>query len=308
MKYKTLKYHYFYKITNNINNHFYYGVHNTDNLNDGYMGSGKRLHIAYKKYGIENFTKEILKFFDTMEEAFEYESEIVTEALVMDDNCYNLKLGGQGFCTSGLVTVKDKDGNTSLVSLNDPRYLSGELVPVATNTCTVKNKDGYVLTIPLDDPRYLSGELVGVTKGFITVKDKNNNYYFVSVDDPRYISGELVPIWEGRKHSKESIQKQKDTYKRTKHQQGERNSCYGTCWITKDYVNKKIKKEELLTYEQNGWKLGRYVTSSRDFSKYPTYEEIQQQYDKLKNYDKVAKVFNITRSQLFYLRQTYEKK
>ena len=46
------KYHYFYKITNNINNHFYYGVHNTNNLNDGYMGSGKRLHIAYKKYGI----------------------------------------------------------------------------------------------------------------------------------------------------------------------------------------------------------------------------------------------------------------
>ena len=30
-------YNYFYKITNNINNKFYYGVHCTNNLNDGYI-------------------------------------------------------------------------------------------------------------------------------------------------------------------------------------------------------------------------------------------------------------------------------
>ena len=89
-------YHYFYKITNNINNHFYYGVHNTSNLNDGYMGSGTRLQYAYKKYGIENFTKEILKFFDTKEDAFAYEAEIVTEDLIMTDECYNLSVGGKG--------------------------------------------------------------------------------------------------------------------------------------------------------------------------------------------------------------------
>lgn len=90
------RYHYFYKITNLINNHFYYGVHNTNNLNDGYMGSGTRLQYAYNKYGIENFKKEIIKFFDTKEEAFEYEAEIVNENLVNDDNCYNISLGGKG--------------------------------------------------------------------------------------------------------------------------------------------------------------------------------------------------------------------
>ena len=104
------KYHYFYKITNKINNHFYYGVHNTNNLDDGYMGSGSRLHIAYEKYGIENFEKEILKFFDTSEEAFNYESEIVNENLIESDECYNIVKGGKCFDVSlkNMVVVKEK--------------------------------------------------------------------------------------------------------------------------------------------------------------------------------------------------------
>ena len=100
------QYHYFYKITNLINNHFYYGVHNTNNLDDGYMGSGKRLWIAYNKYGIENFFKEILKYFDTKEEAFEYEAKIVNEDLVNNDNCYNLSLGGKGGFVIGIQNFK----------------------------------------------------------------------------------------------------------------------------------------------------------------------------------------------------------
>lgn len=84
------KYHYFYKITNNINNRFYYGIHSTNNLDDGYMGSGLRLNYAFKKYGMENFTKEILKFFDTREECAKYEAEVVNKNLINDPNCYNV--------------------------------------------------------------------------------------------------------------------------------------------------------------------------------------------------------------------------
>ena len=51
---------YIYLITNNINNKQYIGQHRTDNIDDCYMGSGVALHRAYKKYGLENFTKEIL--------------------------------------------------------------------------------------------------------------------------------------------------------------------------------------------------------------------------------------------------------
>lgn len=44
-----------------------------------------------------------------------------------------------------------------------------------------------------------------------------------------------------------------------KHQQGEKNSQYGTCWITNGEINKKIKKKELVKYISNGWRKGRKI-------------------------------------------------
>lgn len=105
------KYNYFYKITNLLNGHFYYGIHSTNNLDDGYMGSGHRLHRAYKKYGQENFSKEILKFFETREELVGYEVEIVTDKLVQDENCYNIVLGGEKFSPINTIVVFNKETN-----------------------------------------------------------------------------------------------------------------------------------------------------------------------------------------------------
>lgn len=91
---KVYKYNYFYKITNNINGHYYYGIHSTDNLDDDYMGSGTILHQAYETYGVENFTKEIIKFFDTREECSLYEQQVVDKELTRSRDCYNVRLGG----------------------------------------------------------------------------------------------------------------------------------------------------------------------------------------------------------------------
>jgi hypothetical protein len=40
---------------------------------------------------------------------------------------------------------------------------------------------------------------------------------------------------------------------------GESNSQYGTCWITKDCVNKKIKKEDLNSFINDEWVKGRCI-------------------------------------------------
>jgi group I intron endonuclease len=81
-----------YKITNKINNKYYIGKHKTKDLNDGYFGSGKVLKKAIQKYGIENFSKEILHTFDNELEMNAREKELV----VISEQTYNLCEGGQG--------------------------------------------------------------------------------------------------------------------------------------------------------------------------------------------------------------------
>lgn len=82
-----------YKITNKINHKFYIGAHKTKNKDDGYMGSSEILKDAIKKYGKQNFTKEILYEAHSLEEMYLKEKELV----VIDRKIsYNLKLGGIG--------------------------------------------------------------------------------------------------------------------------------------------------------------------------------------------------------------------
>jgi len=286
-----MKNHLIYKITNIVNNKIYIGKHSTDNIEDGYMGSGTYLNRLVNKYGVDKFKKKILYNFDIEEDAYLMETKIVNKEFVKRKDTYNIKLGGEGGWahSTGTTAVKDKDGNTFRVSVNDlrflsgelvgvnkgkvsvrdengntiqtdltnPRYLSGEWVSVAKNTLTVKDKDGNTFNTFVDSPRYLSGEWVSIMKGRMSAKDKYGNIFNVSVNDPRRLSGELVGMFTGKHHSEETKQKMSKSSKGKS--AGKLNSQYGTCWVySEEYKqSKKIMKEDLWYWLDMDWKAGR---------------------------------------------------
>lgn len=100
------KYNFIYKTTNILNNKYYIGRHSTNNLKDGYIGSGNLLKRSIKKYGIENFTFEILYFCKDFKSLVLLEKEIINEDLLRDPLCMNISIGGLNPINFG-----EKNGN-----------------------------------------------------------------------------------------------------------------------------------------------------------------------------------------------------
>ena len=93
---KQHSFHYIYKSVCKINGRYYIGMHSTSNLEDGYLGSGKRLKYSLNKYGRENHKIEIIEWCNDKRSLKEREKELVNESLLQDVNCMNLTIGGEG--------------------------------------------------------------------------------------------------------------------------------------------------------------------------------------------------------------------
>lgn len=290
------RYHYFYRITNLLNGHFYYGIHSTYNVEDGYMGSGKRLNLAYKKYGVENFTKEILKFFKTRNDAAAYEMEIVNETLITNDNCYNLILGGEKFNTTGFTSVFDEnDGCNKLIPVCEYRNNTKRYRHTGDSMLTAFSiQEQRYMRITVDEYNSNKEMYKTPTSDKVIVKDSNGNFFSVQKDDIRLANGELQPMWCGRKHKKESIEKQKATFKKIGHQRGSKNSRFGSCWITNGEENRSVSKNVVDTFLNDGWVLGRSCgATSKEYAKIDKEKLLLMRCDG-KTWSEIANAFGVT--------------
>lgn len=71
-------------------------MHSTDDLDDGYLGSGRRLLRSIKKHGIDNHTRVIVESVSSREELRVREQQIVNDELLAEPLCLNMTIGGEG--------------------------------------------------------------------------------------------------------------------------------------------------------------------------------------------------------------------
>jgi len=208
------KFNYIYKITCKVTNRYYIGMHSTDNLNDGYFGSGKRLWFSINYHGKANHIKEILEWLPTREALKNREKELVTKELINEELCMNLQLGGEG----GFSGEEHRR-----------KFLEKAVTMFVENKVKIKNRKKWLFNNDDNWSTEYSNKMSSNSKG-------NKS-------------------WTDKKHTSDSKQLMSESHK-GKHD-GDKNSQFGTCWITKEGVNKKIKKEDLDSWINKGWIQGR---------------------------------------------------
>lgn len=218
---KQKKYHYIYKTTNILNGKYYIGMHSTDDLDDGYIGSGKRLRYSVNKHGIENHIHEVLEFLPSRESLGAREAELVNEETLSDPLCINLKYGGDG----GFADPVGSGKKGGLISGKNPENRRRWAMAHSKKLKT--------------DPMYSEKFSLAMSTA---IKDS-------------HATG--TKFFHGKSHTNET--KNKMRLSATGKHLGSKNSQYGTCWINNGSEAKKIHLDELELYVTTGWTRGRKI-------------------------------------------------
>ena len=280
-------YYLIYKTTNLINGKFYIGKHQTNNKNDSYLGSGIALEKAIKKYGRNNFIREILFECNSEEEMNQKEKEIITDDLIKNKNCYNLGLGGEGGAmfkgkhhteetkqklreissgkhhteeTKQKIREKNKGrifSKESREKISKSLKKNGRLnnmteerkKKISKSLLTYYDKKGR------KDKRRIKREKVNL------IIDKDGKQCYIYKDDKEYrIYKEELEYYlnEGWKIGRNPLVKEKLSKALKGTGCGKDNSVYGTKWMYNDELkqSKMIKPELFEEYLNNGWKFG----------------------------------------------------
>ena len=226
------KYHYIYKISRTFDDRYYIGMHSTENIEDGYFGSGKLITRSIKKHGVDKHVKEIIEYLSDRKSLATREKELVNKELLEDKRCMNLKIGGGGGgwpLSAGLKGFINEEHKAKFIAAGHPSVGSDEL----TNKVQKMHE-----TIRMRRQN-VAGYANSYADKLKTACENNANFSFF-----------------GRLHSDEA--KKKIGLANSIAQAGEKNSSYGTCWVVKENIKPfKIKKEQLDEYISNGYSRGR---------------------------------------------------
>ena len=226
-------YHLIYMIVNKINNKIYIGKHTTKNPHDSYMGSGKSLKAAIKKYGEHNFEKVIIDCLSTEDKAYLKEIEIVTPEFIERTDTYNMKCGGKG------------SRSYDMLGENNPNY----------------GKPAYNRGIPMsnEQKKKISNSKKGHTPPNKGIPMSNEQKKKLS-ENHWDCSGTKHPMY-GKKHSKESIEKMRQSHK------GSNNPLSKKVLKIDEYGNVVDEYESLREASRivNNTKLIRYVHSGKQY-------------------------------------------
>lgn len=219
-----------YRTTCKVNNKFYVGKHQTENLDDGYLGSGILLRKAIRKYGKESFVREILGTYSSAEELNAAEKSFITEEVLRDPNCYNLAIGGQGGFLGESVRQKMKDRWTDELKEAQRQLLA-----------KTKTSEKYRRSLKSKVPK--------------------QNWNAMSEDDKlqqqNRMSETLKNLWKSSSH------RAKMKKVRSKVQTSEKfvNATKGSRWMNSDSGEcKLVKPEQIENFLSAGWKFGNLNT------------------------------------------------
>lgn len=115
------KYHFIYKTTCLATARWYLGMHSTNDLQDGYLGSGTHLQRSIKKYGKESHKIEIVEMLPTRAELRLREQEILTEQFIADPLCMNIRFSCSAGNDPGFWAKKDREQTSAKISARSKR-------------------------------------------------------------------------------------------------------------------------------------------------------------------------------------------
>jgi hypothetical protein len=184
-------------------------MHSTDNLDDGYLGSGKRLGYSLAKHGKESHTKQIVEMCNSREALKLREKELITDEMRNDPACMNIAPGGGG----GLNNLEHAR------KFHQAGYIA-----------MMKNKD--------------------LSKAAKNNWSRHREKMLVATNSSISIA-QIAAVSEATRS------KRKQTMADRKHAQGSKNSQFGTCWVSREGITLKIRKDDLAVYIAQGYVNGR---------------------------------------------------